>query len=170
MKPDWDKLMEEFADSPSQLVAEVDCTSDGGKPLCDANGVRGYPTLKWGDPAGLEDYSGQRDFESLKAFATENLKPICSPTHIDLCDPEHKAEIEQYMGLSMEDLQGAIKEKESEVEKIESDFKSYVEGLQSQYKQATKDKDAKIADIKSGGLTLMKKVEISKKKNTHDEL
>jgi len=50
MKPDWDKLMGQFADSDTQLVADVDCTAEG-KPLCDANGIRGYPTIKWGDPA-----------------------------------------------------------------------------------------------------------------------
>jgi len=38
MKPDWDKLMEEFADSPTQLIADVDCTADG-KSLCEANGI-----------------------------------------------------------------------------------------------------------------------------------
>ena len=37
MKPDWDKLMDAFADSTTALVADVDCTADG-KPLCDANG------------------------------------------------------------------------------------------------------------------------------------
>ena len=75
MKPAWDTLMEEFKDSKTQIVADVDCTSDGGKPLCEANGVRGYPTLKWGDPASLEDYSGGRDLATLRKFAEENLKP-----------------------------------------------------------------------------------------------
>ena len=42
MKPDWDKLMAEFNDSPTQLVADVDCTAEG-KPLCDANGVADGP-------------------------------------------------------------------------------------------------------------------------------
>ena len=55
MKPDWDKLMEEFADSATQLVADVDCTAEG-KPLCDAHGVKGFPTIKWGDPSDLQDY------------------------------------------------------------------------------------------------------------------
>merc|ERR1719261_2335052 len=53
LKPDWDKLMDSFADSETALVGDVDCTADG-KALCDANGVRGYPTLKYGDPAALE--------------------------------------------------------------------------------------------------------------------
>ena len=65
MKPDWDKLMEAFADSTTQLVADVDCTA-AGKPLCDANGVRGYPTIKWGDPDALQEYQGGRDYAALE--------------------------------------------------------------------------------------------------------
>ena len=41
MKPDWDKLMEAFAGSETQLVGDADCTADG-KDLCNAQGVKGY--------------------------------------------------------------------------------------------------------------------------------
>ena len=41
MKPDWDKLMDAFADSDTQLIGDVDCTAEG-KDLCSAHGVRGY--------------------------------------------------------------------------------------------------------------------------------
>merc|ERR1740129_2530421 len=44
MAPDWENLAEEWADDAIGLVAEVDCTAEG-KPLCDANGVKGFPTL-----------------------------------------------------------------------------------------------------------------------------
>jgi hypothetical protein len=170
MKPDWDKLMDEFKDSATQLVAEVDCTSDGGKPLCDANGVRGYPTLKWGDPSSLEDYQSGRDYDSMKTFATENLKPICSPANMDLCDDDEKKEIQKYLDMSDDDLSNGIKEKEAELEKAESDFKTLVESLQKQYQDATKEKEDKIAAVKASGLAIMKKVEASKKKDVKDEL
>ena len=39
------------------LVADVDCTTEG-KPLCEENGVQGFPTIKWGSPDALEDYEG----------------------------------------------------------------------------------------------------------------
>ena len=65
----------EFAGSATQLVADVDCTADG-KSLCETVGVRGYPSIKWGDPSDLQDYQGGRDFDALKNFADENLKPI----------------------------------------------------------------------------------------------
>ena len=55
MKPAWDKLMDDFAGNPGSLVADVDCTAEG-KPLCDSNGVEGFPTIKYGDPSNLEKY------------------------------------------------------------------------------------------------------------------
>ena len=161
--------MEEFNKSDTQLVADVDCTAEG-KALCDANGVRGYPTIKYGDPADLQDYQGGRDFATLKKFAEENLKPMCSPTNIDLCDDEKKKEIEKFQGMSADDLDKAIKDKESEQEKVEEDFKTYVEGLQASYKEAMENKDQKLEDIKNSGLGLMKAVRAAAGQATKDEL
>lgn len=31
--------------SATAIIGDVDCTA-AGKPLCDANGVRGFPTIK----------------------------------------------------------------------------------------------------------------------------
>ena len=157
MKPAWDKLMDAFADSKTALVGDVDCTA-AGKPLCDSNGVQGFPTIKWGDPSALEDYSGGRDFDALEKFANENLKPMCSPANIDLCDDDKKAEIEKFQAMSSDDLDAAIKEKESESETAEGDFKTFVEGLQKQYEDAMKKKDDAIAAVKASGLGLMKAV------------
>merc|ERR1719219_2395152 len=68
MKPAWDRLMKDFKDSKTALVADVDCTTEG-KPLCDSNGVKGFPTIKYGDPNNLEAYEGGRDYDSLKQIA-----------------------------------------------------------------------------------------------------
>lgn len=169
MKPDWDKLMDAFKGSESQLVADVDCTAEG-KPLCDANGIRGYPSLKWGDPSDLQDYQGARDYDALKKFAEENLKPMCSPKNIDLCDDDKKKEIEKFQAMSKEDLEKAIKEKEDEQTAVEEDFKKLVEGLQKTYQEANEDKDKKLADIKESGLGLMKAVLSSSGTEVKDEL
>ena len=40
MKPDWDKLSEEFSDSQKVVIADVDCTASG-KALCEKYGVQG---------------------------------------------------------------------------------------------------------------------------------
>jgi len=169
MKPDWDKLMAAFEGSETQLIADVDCTAEG-KPLCDANGVRGYPTIKWGDPADLQDYQGGRDFAALEKFAKENLKPMCSPKNIDLCEEDKKAEILKFQAMSSEDLEKAIKEKEEEQTKVEADFKELVEGLQKTYQEANEKKDAALEEIKNSGLGLMKAVLASSGSATKDEL
>merc|ERR1719272_2646994 len=96
MKPDWDKLIDQFKDSKTALVADVDCTADG-KSLCEKNGVSGYPTIKHGEPGNLQDYQGGRDLDALKKFAEENLGPTCGPANLDLCDADGKAQIKKFM-------------------------------------------------------------------------
>jgi len=160
MKPDWDKLMSDFAGSSSQLIADVDCTTDG-KPLCDANGVRGYPTIKWGDPADLQDYQGGRTYDDLKKFADENLKPMCSPKNLDLCDDEKKAEITKFQSMSAADLDAAIAAEEKKLEAAEEEFKTEVQKLQDKYSALSTEKDEKIEAVKNAGLGLMKSVKAS---------
>jgi len=155
MKPDWDKLMDAYADSATALVADVDCTTEG-KDLCSTHGVKGYPTIKWGDPSNLEDYKGGRDFSSLEKFAKENLKPICSPANIDLCDGDKKAEIEKYLGMDQAELAKLIAEKDKLIEDSEKAFKEGVEKLQSEYQELMANKDKTQEDVKNSGLGLMK--------------
>jgi len=162
MKPAWDKLMADFDGHASALVADVDCTADG-QDLCEKVGVRGYPTIKWGDPNNLEDYEGGRDYDDLKKFADENLKPVCSPANIDLCNDEQKATIEKYNKMSDDELDEAIKGKEKEQEDAESTFTSEVEKLQKKYEELSKEKDDALAAIKSSGLGTMKAVKASRK-------
>uniref|UniRef100_A0A7S1ARR7 Thioredoxin domain-containing protein n=1 Tax=Noctiluca scintillans TaxID=2966 RepID=A0A7S1ARR7_NOCSC len=163
MKPDWDKLMTEFADSATGLVADVDCTA-AGKSLCETHGVKGYPTIKWGDPAALEDYQGGRDFDSLQKFASESLKPMCSPNNIDLCDDEKKAEIEKVQAMSDEELAGAITKFEDMNNSAEETFKTEVQKLQDTYQALMKAKDDAVEEVKAAGLGLMKSVQSSKAK------
>mmetsp|Transcript_120100 Transcript_120100/g.383369 ORF Transcript_120100/g.383369 Transcript_120100/m.383369 type:complete len:139 (-) Transcript_120100:91-507(-) len=118
MKPDWDKLMEDFKDSPKALVADVDCTAEG-QPLCEKHGVSGYPTLKYGDPGDLKAYEGGRTYNDLKKFAEENLGPTCGPgENLELCDAETKPKIEAYTKMSASKLEGKIRKaaKDFEVE------------------------------------------------------
>jgi len=169
MKPDWDKLMTEFAGHSSILVADVDCTA-AGKPLCDSNGVKGFPTIKSGDPSNLEDYKGGRDFAALQTHA-KGLKPACSPSNIDLCDAEGKAAIEKIQAMSADELVTAIAEGETKMADAESHFKTELAKLQSAYEKLNSDKDAKIAAVKASGLGLMKSVAAAKKSGAaHDEL
>mmetsp|Transcript_14092 Transcript_14092/g.16818 ORF Transcript_14092/g.16818 Transcript_14092/m.16818 type:complete len:170 (+) Transcript_14092:1-510(+) len=169
MKPDWDKLMKEYEGSKTALVADVDCTA-GGQSLCEKVGVSGYPTIKWGDPSALEDYEGGRDLSSLQSFASENLKPMCSPSNIDLCDDEKKKQIEELMATADDELEAKIKEKEDLMAATEKKFKKRVEKLQSKYQEFQTEKDNTLADIKKSGLGLMKAVKAAKAKKGSEEL
>jgi len=168
MKPDWDKLMAEWKDSTSGGVFDVDCTT-GGKSLCEQHGVRGYPTIKWGDLSDLQDYKGGRSLADLKKFASENLKPVCSPGNLDLCDADKKKQIEEMMAMSDGDLEAKIKEGKAEESKLEETFKTEVKALQTKYEQLQKDKEEGLKKVKESGLGLMQAVAAHKKK-TKSEL
>merc|ERR1739847_176879 len=129
----------------------------GGKALCDRVGVRGYPTIKHGDPNNLEDYKGGRDYSALEKFA-KGLKQVCSPAKMDLCEPEMKEEILELQKLSAADLDKQIKEKEAEIEKAEKFFTDEVDKLQKAYQKLQEDKESTITAVKDSGLGLMKSV------------
>jgi len=162
MKPDWDKLSAEYKDHASILIGDADCTA-GGKSLCDSVGVRGYPTIKSGDPSDLQDYKGGRDLSSLKKHA-ESLGPTCSPANIDLCDDAKKKQIEEFTALGAAKRETQIKEKEAEMAKLESDFKAFVDGLQKSYQEASDKKDKDSEELKNSGLGLLKSVHAHEKK------
>merc|ERR1712226_685407 len=132
MAPDWEKLAGDWDSDKIGLIAEVDCTDEEARPLCDVNGVKGFPTLKYGDANDLQDYKGGRTYDDLSSFAKKNLVPICSPSNLDLCDEEKK----------ISDADTAMKEG--------------VEELQKTYEQLNKDKEATIEAVKASGLGLMK--------------
>jgi protein disulfide-isomerase A6 len=98
MKPAWDQLGDEYADSSSVVIGDADCTASG-KELCDANEVRGYPTIKYfsGEtgPKG-SDYSGGRDFDSLKKFVEDTLEVKCLLDNVEGCSDKEKEFMEKW--------------------------------------------------------------------------
>jgi len=162
MKPDWDKLSAQYKDSQTTVIADVDCTA-AGKAKCEEVGVRGYPTIKYGDPDDLQDYKGGRTLADMQKFA-EGLGPQCGPANLDLCDAEKKSKIEEFTKLSLEARDKMIKDKESEMETAEKDFKTFTEGLQKRYQEESDKKDKAVEAIKSSGLGLLKSVHAFEKK------
>jgi len=157
MKPAWDKLMGDFKGSASSLVGDVDCTA-AGKPLCDSNGVKGFPTIKYGTPGNLVKYEGGRDYDALSAFAKENLGPTCGPDNMDLCDAEQKAEIEKFQAMSDADMDKAIAEGETKLAEAEANFKKGLDELQSNHKKFEATKKEAQAKVKAMGLDMLKVV------------
>lgn len=67
LAPAWDELAAKFADSPSALVAKVDCTIHSA--TCSKFSIRGYPSLLlFEDGQQVEKYSGGRDISSLSKY------------------------------------------------------------------------------------------------------
>jgi len=158
MKPAWDALMEEFKDSKTALVADVDCTVE--ETLCSQHGVQGYPTIKYGSPDALEDYNGGRDLEELKTFAAENLGPTCGPDNIDLCSAEQKETIATLQAMSKDERAAKIADGEKKIADAESLFSSEVEKLQAKYEELTKEKEDTIKEAKKP-LGLLKMIQKS---------
>jgi len=162
MKPDWDKLMAEYKNHDSILIADVDCTAEG-KDLCEKVGVEGFPTIKYGDPNNLEMYEGDRSLKALNKFAKDNLGPTCGPTNLELCDADTKKMIDEFMAMPDEKLGEFIDKKNDELKGAEAEFKELVESLNTQYEEGQKKTEDTKKEIKQGGLGLMKSVLASRK-------
>lgn len=168
MKPDWDRLMDQFDGNPHALVADIDCTAEG-KDLCTKHGVSGYPTIKWGDPTDLTDYSGGRTFEDLQAFAEENLGPSCGPDNLELCEDEEKEKIEKFMSLSDKALRKRINKLEKKKSNAENDYDNTIEKVEKKKKRAEKDKKKALEAVKKAGLPTLKKIQSARAKKAAEE-
>merc|ERR1712032_327009 len=151
----------------TSLIADVDCTAEG-KPLCEEVGIEGFPTIKWGDAANLEDYEGGREYDELMEFAKENLKPVCSPANLDLCDDDKKKEITELRALSTADLEAKVEEKKKIIKDAESNFEAEVEKLQETYQKLEEEKENITKEVKASGLGLMSAVLAEKKKGKEE--
>ncbi|CAE7574361.1 SEP2 [Symbiodinium pilosum] len=159
MKPAWDQLMQAYKDHDQILIANVDCIG-AGKSKCAEEGIKTFPTLKYGTPHDLEDYRGSRDFEDLAAFAEESLQPSCSPERVDLCEDEKLQQLKDYLALPMADLKAKIKEGEVESQAAEKELDALLRSLQKQYNAGQKEKARKQKEINERGLALMKAAQV----------
>jgi len=109
MKPAWDQLGDEYKDSSSVVIGDADCTASG-KSLCDANDVRGYPTIKYFNaeyPSGT-DYSGGRTYDALKAFTSENLEAKCLVDNTEGCTDKEKEFMEKWKGKAADEIKSQL--------------------------------------------------------------
>jgi len=168
MKPTWDDLEKEYADSKTALVGHVDCTVH--TDFCGKKGVQGYPTIKYGDADDLADYQGGRELADLQKFAKESLKPSCGPRNTEVCNAEQKKKLEDTTNLSDEDLEAGIKGHEEALQKVDKDFETGVKELQEKYKGMMESKDAAATSVKEAGLGMLKKVRAHREKEKGGDL
>ena len=166
--PAWDKLAEEYANSNTALVAEVDCSSEKGKEFCVAHEIEGFPQIRWGDPDNLKDYNGGRSYEDLSKFGKENLRPTCSLNDMDLCDDEQMELIETYKDMTIGQLQIEIERYGEAMVDAETSFKRKISLLQGKYERFAEDREMTIRKIRKKGLKFMHSV-LKVKEREEDE-
>jgi len=137
MKPDWDSLGSDYADSKTVIIGDVDCTA-AGKPLCDKYGVRGYPTIKYFNPPDEEgeDYKGGRDLPALKKFVESELGPGCSVDQKENCSPEQLTELEKYIAMPAAERDTKLADMKAAMAKAEEDHNELLKKLQAQFKES----------------------------------
>jgi len=136
LKPDWDKLADEFAGSSKVLIADVDCTG-AGKPLCEKYGVRGYPTIKSFSPPDEEgdDYKGGRDLAALKAYASD-LGPGCAVDAMENCSEEQKKALATYIAMDPDERANKLATLSKSLKDAEEAHEALLKSLQASYKES----------------------------------
>merc|ERR1712039_538404 len=148
LKPEWDKLIEKYKESKTTLVGVIDCTEEG-KKVCSQQHVRGYPSLKFGHPWDLQEYTGELTFDALDAFASSTL-PLaasCGLMNAHLCDDKQKALLEKYKQMSKGERRIELFEMEEEMENAEIAYNKEVEELNKEIAEAEEAKKQQLSAI-----------------------
>lgn len=95
------------------------------------------------------------------------MRPRCGPARVDLCDADQAGKIGEFMALSVEDLEGKIKEKEDTMAASDEELKALLDGLNSQLVEARRKNDALVQDMKPRH-SLLKSVHSHKKQDRVD--
>lgn len=106
---------------------DVDCTSEGGKPVCEKYGVSGYPTLKVfskDSAATGDEYEGGRGYDELFSFVEKRSKPPCEVKTQWNCNKMEKDFIEETKDWDEAKMKA---EKESYAKKIEDSVAKHKE-------------------------------------------
>lgn len=164
MADDYESLAAEYKSSADTVIAEVDCTDEIAKDLCQENGVQGFPTLKYGNPSALSDYQGGRTFDAMSEFVKTELKVSCSPFNLDLCNDDEKALIEKIQNMSDEDLGNEIDKVEKLMDEADEELQAGIEKLQQKYEEMMEANDKKVSDLKDEFDYKLKKSVLAMKK------
>lgn len=74
--PEYEKAAYKLAASePDAKLVKVDCTTDGGKTVCQEYGVSGYPTLKLFRSGEPTDYDGPREASGIVSYMQKKAGP-----------------------------------------------------------------------------------------------
>ena len=148
MAPAWEQLAADYERSKTTLIAEVDCTEE--EELCETFEVHGFPTLHYGDVNDVQEYKGQRDYESLKEFAKENLEePICSIHNTETCSKDVRDAIAELEKKSAQELHAIVDDIEKQAEEADAMLQAEIEKIEEAYEKAVAEHGEKMDKLKA---------------------
>jgi hypothetical protein len=161
MKPDWDKLGTQFAESDAVTIVDVDCTATGGDKVCQQHGVRGYPSIKYklANDKGLKDYNGAREFAGLKEFVDKTFKKPCDWKTGTGCAPNEKEFIAKWSDKSAAEVKEELDKRNADLKAVRKEKSDAETELKTKIKEFTK----KEKNMQKS-LNLLKDMEKAKKK------
>ena len=181
MAEDWSDLADDYGDNDDIVIAKVDCTKNtklvNNRPLCEELGVKGFPTLLYGDVGDLKEHLGQREIGDLRDVVEDHLtKPLCGVAHPELCGAQKKRQIEELTAGGLEAVDAKIKRAEDTLQSLETRKKETVDQLRKKYSEALRKKNQEKQDLEeASNLALMKQILKMKEleeetQSSHDEL
>ena len=142
MADDWSDFADEFEDDDDILIGKMDCTNAANKPICQDYGVKGYPTLMYGDVVDLQKYLGQRDLLDWRDVVHDNLrKPLCGVGRPDLCSESKRKDIDDLFGKGLSGIDSEIQQVEEKLKAVDQKQDDFVEALQKQYHEGLAKKE-----------------------------
>lgn len=155
MQPDWEVLTEQNNFSSNILVADIDCVGDG-EPLCDNEGIKEFPILKWGDPDNLVLYSGGHDITSLLHFVSLLQLP-CDVVSLEQCNEDQIAIVNKLKNITLIELNIFIDDYDKSILSIDDTFEKEIEKIHDSYKELVKTKEiTKHRLISSSNISILK--------------
>jgi Zn-dependent M32 family carboxypeptidase len=98
--------------------------------------VAGYPSVYFGDPESPELYHGELDYDSLVAFADQNLRTLpCAVKNLEACNEKVKRTIGKLQEKSLSELEAMEREVLKKVDQEQKRFDQAALKLQKQYSE-----------------------------------
>lgn len=146
MKPTWEELGESFSNSESVIIGNVDCTTDGGKTICNEYGVTAYPTLKYFKGDDGHDYTGGRDLEAFKSFAA-SLKRLCSIEFQEPCSEAQLQIIARWKNATRAERSARVADLQEQIDVVLDELEEQNAVAQVQYDELVEHTSAQISEL-----------------------
>jgi len=137
LKPTWENLADKAKDMA--VIAKVDCDNKANQPICSAEGIEGFPTLKsfpTGDSSSSEVYDGDREIAALLHFVKTSMGPGCDAKTLTNCSDDEKKLIEELKGLNKDEITEKVDFYQESIKYEDKKFEDLLKSLQAQYEEA----------------------------------